>query len=91
MEYANFGPPWHIFCRNIAERSGNINFISVMTILSNRIINYLQTCVVDMLLVVKGWRQQLAALRKNGSKSFTTAEHFRFQCESLKLNLMSLC
>ena len=24
-------------------------------------------------------------------ESSTTAEHFRFQCESLKLNLMALC
>ena len=28
---------------------------------------YLQTYVADKLLVVKGWRHQLAILRKNGS------------------------
>ena len=28
----------HIFCRNIAERPGNINFLSEMTIVSNGLI-----------------------------------------------------
>ena len=31
----------HIFCRNIAERSENIYFLSEITILSNSLINYL--------------------------------------------------
>ena len=39
----------HIFCRNIAERSGNIYFLLELTILSNILIDYLWTCVVDVL------------------------------------------
>ena len=31
----------HTFCRNIADRCGNINFLPKMTILSNGLINYL--------------------------------------------------
>ena len=53
----------HIFCRNISERSENINFLSEMIILSKLmsvwLIPYLWTCVVDVLLVVKGWRHQI--------------------------------
>ena len=39
----------HIFCRNIAERSRKIYFLLEMTILSNSLINYLFTCVFDVL------------------------------------------
>ena len=38
-----------------------------MASLWNGIINYLQAYVIDKLLIVKGWRHQLAFLRENGS------------------------
>ena len=61
------------FCLNIAERSGNIIFIPEMASLLYIIINNLQTYLVDKLLVMKGWRHQLAILHKNGS-------HNKFNC-----------
>ena len=38
-----------------------------MASLSNSIINYMSTYVIDKLWIVKGWRHQLAILGENGS------------------------